>query len=141
MHSLPDCRGRMARLPFLLLLLLSSTLAAAQTPQPVQQPDQPSSHRRRIGLALSGGSALGLAEIGVLQWLEQNHIPVDRVAGTSMGGIIGAMYASGMSPAEIQKFAESIDWDEAMLPEPTYRESGIAASRIAATTRSMPSSA
>ncbi|MGA2099416.1 MAG: patatin-like phospholipase family protein, partial [Candidatus Acidiferrum sp.] len=51
-----------------------------------------------------------------------NHIPVDRIAGTSMGSIIGAMYATGMSPAEIQKFAEAVPWDEVMLPEPTYRE-------------------
>ena len=79
-------------------------------------------HRPRIGLALSGGGALGLAEIGVIQWMEENHIPVDSIAGTSMGGIIGAMYATGMSPAEIQKFAEKIDWDEAFLPEPVYTQ-------------------
>ena len=78
--------------------------------------------RSRIGLALSGGGAMGLSEIGVLQWLEENHIPVDRIAGTSMGSIIGAMYATGMSPAEIQKFAEQIDWDEVFLPEPTYSQ-------------------
>ena len=47
--------------------------------------------------------------------MEENHIPVDRIAGTSMGSIIGAMYATGMSPAEIQKFAEKIDWDEAFF--------------------------
>jgi NTE family protein len=44
-----------------------------------------------------------LAEIGVIQWMEENHIPVDRIAGTSMGSIIGAMYATGMSPAEIRE--------------------------------------
>ena len=54
--------------------------------------------------------------------MEENHIPVDRIAGTSMGGIIGAMYASGMSPAEIEKFAEDIDWDQAFLSEPTYAQ-------------------
>src|SRR5579864_6816976 len=78
--------------------------------------------RPRIGLALSGGGAMGLAEIGVIQWLEENHIPVDRIAGTSMGSIIGAMYATGMSPAEIQKFAEKIDWDQAFRPEPVYAQ-------------------
>ncbi|MGA8438695.1 MAG: patatin-like phospholipase family protein [Candidatus Sulfotelmatobacter sp.] len=78
--------------------------------------------RPRIGLALSGGGALGLAQIGVIQWLEENHIPVDRIAGTSMGSIIGVMYATGMSPAEMQRFAEGIDWNEALLPEPTYRQ-------------------
>jgi NTE family protein len=75
-----------------------------------------------MGLALSGGGALGLAEIGVIQWMEQNHIPVDRIAGTSMGSIIGVMYATGMSPADIQNFAEKIDWDEAFLPEPVYTQ-------------------
>jgi NTE family protein len=78
--------------------------------------------RPRIGLALSGGGALGLAQIGVLQWLEENHIPVDRVAGTSMGAILGVMYATGMSSAEIRKFAEAVDWTQVMISEPTYPE-------------------
>ena len=72
---------------------------------------QTQSQRPRIGLALSGGGALGMAEIGVDQWMEENHIPVDRIAGTSMGSIIGAMYATGMSPAQIKDFAKKIDWD------------------------------
>jgi NTE family protein len=109
-----------------LLLTLISTFAWAQNKPAQQQSDLNASSqpvpRHRIGLALSGGGALGLAEIGVLQWLEENHIPVDRVAGTSMGSIIAAMYASGMSPAEIQTFAENIDWIAAMLPEPTYSQ-------------------
>ena len=58
----------------------------------------------------------------MIRWLEDNHIPVDRVAGTSMGSIIGAMYATGMSPAEIQQFAEKIDWDEAFLAGPQYSD-------------------
>ncbi len=82
---------------------------------PARPPSRP-----RIGLALSGGGALGLAEIGVIQWMEENHIPVDRIAGTSMGSIIASMYATGMSPAEIKSFAEKIDWDKAFLPEPGY---------------------
>jgi len=90
------------------------TLPAAQSIAPV--------HRPRIGLALSGGGALGVAEIGLIQWLEENHIPVDRIAGTSMGGIIAAMYATGASPAEIREFALKVDWDEAFLPEPVYSE-------------------
>jgi NTE family protein len=82
----------------------------------------PSTERPRIGLALSGGGALGLTEIGVIKWMEENHIPVDRIAGTSMGSIIGSMYATGMTPEEIQKFATKIDWDQAFLPEPGYAE-------------------
>ncbi len=114
-------------LSFLLALssTLSGTLAAAQAPQPIQQTGatQPVV-RPRLGLALSGGGALGLSEIGVLEWMEQNHIPVDRIAGTSMGSIIAAMYATGMSPDEIQKFAENVDWDDVLLSEPTYRQLG-----------------
>lgn len=110
----------------LLLLALPSLRSLAQEGAPVSSPierqESPHAHRPRIGLALSGGGALGLAEIGVIQWLEQNHIPVDRIAGTSMGGAIGAMYATGMSPDEIQKFAEDIDWDSIMAPELTYQK-------------------
>ncbi len=105
-------------LVFSLGALLLQFCAAQETSAAPEQKNP----RPRIGLALGGGAALGLAEIGVIQWLEENHIPVDRVAGTSMGSIIGAMYATGMSPADIQRFAEKIDWDQAFLPEPTYRE-------------------
>ncbi len=131
MFSLRHRRRSARRLCFYLLLALSSTLTSAQDPQPGPEPSQQASQqtgapepaaRPRIGLALSGGGALGLAEIGVLRWLEENHIPVDRVAGTSMGSIIAAMYATGMSPEEIQKFAEGVDWDDTLLPEPTYRQ-------------------
>jgi NTE family protein len=120
-------RRRKTRLGVLLLLTQLSILAAAQSEQAIQnQSQQPASsapaRRPRIGLALSGGAELGLAQIGVIQWLEENHIPVDRVAGTSMGSIIGVMYATGMSPTEMQKFAEGIDWNEALLAEPTYRQ-------------------
>jgi NTE family protein len=125
--SSPDgCHRSQSRFRFALLLALYSTLMLAQSqppdPKQAQQAAPSAGPRPRIGLALSGGGALGLAEIGVLKYLEENRIPVDRVAGTSMGSIIAAMYASGMSPAEIQKFAESIDWFEAMLPEPTYTQ-------------------
>ncbi|MGB8731086.1 MAG: patatin-like phospholipase family protein, partial [Candidatus Sulfotelmatobacter sp.] len=116
-------RGPQLTIFFLILL---STLASAQNPLSVEDRRQPAAsvpaQRPRIGLALSGGGALGLAQIGVIQWLEGNHIPVDRIAGTSMGSIIGVMYATGMSPAEMQKFAEGIDWNEALLPEPDYRQ-------------------
>jgi NTE family protein len=114
---------RPTRAPILLILLgsLLPVLSRAQDASPSAQPPAPA-HRQRIGLALSGGGALGLAEIGVIQWMEENHIPVDRIAGTSMGGIIGAMYATGMSPAEMEKFAERIDWDDAFRREPVYTQ-------------------
>ena len=108
--------------PLALLLLSGILLPCLSSAQEPAITTAPVVSRPRIGLALSGGGALGLAEIGVIRWMEENHIPVDRIAGTSMGSIIGAMYASGMSPAEIQKFAEKINWDEAFLPEPVYAQ-------------------
>ncbi len=107
-----------SRLAMTVLVAVASLSARAQDiPQNAPVPPRP-----RIGLALSGGGALGIAEVGVIRWMEENHIPVDRIAGTSMGSIIAAMYATGMTPAEIQDFAEKLDWDNAFLPEPTYRQ-------------------
>jgi NTE family protein len=75
----------------------------------------------KIGLALEGGAALGLAHIGVLQWLEEHRIPISYVAGTSMGGLAGGIYATGNSPTEIRKTVESIEWDEVLRGEVPYR--------------------
>jgi NTE family protein len=58
--------------------------------------------RPRIGLALGGGAALALSEVGVLQWFEENHIPVDVIAGTSMGCMVSALYSTGRSPAQLK---------------------------------------
>lgn len=57
--------------------------------------------RPRIGLALGGGGALGLTEIGVLKWFEDHHIPVDEIAGTSMGCLISSLYATGYTPSQM----------------------------------------
>ncbi|MBW3567517.1 MAG: patatin-like phospholipase family protein, partial [Proteobacteria bacterium] len=65
-----------------------------------------------VGLVLSGGGARGAAHIGVLKYLEENRIPVDRVVGTSVGAIIGGLYASGMSAHEIEELVLSLDWNE-----------------------------
>src|SRR5579862_577220 len=118
MRSVP--RPGMIRLLILLLSFCLSHFSYAQD-APAVPPSQ-TQPRPRIGLALGGGAALGLSEIGIIRWMEDNHVPVDRIAGTSMGSIIGAMYATGMSPAEIQAFAEKIDWDEAFSSEPSYSQ-------------------
>ncbi|MEG2365489.1 MAG: patatin-like phospholipase family protein, partial [Alistipes sp.] len=76
---------------FLAALLLGTTALQAQT----------------VGVVMSGGGAKGLYHIGVLEALEQNGIPIDYVAGTSMGSIIAAMYAAGYSPAEMRVIVES----------------------------------
>lgn len=67
--------------------------------------------RRRIGLALGGGSARGLAHVGVLEVLEEHAIQVDVVVGTSMGSCIGALYASGHPAAEVGSVVRAIDWE------------------------------
>lgn len=117
-------RDRYLSIPIAVTLLCGLCLPhaiAAQDASP-EKPLRTEPHRPRIGLALSGGGALGLVEIGVIRWMEENHIPVDRIAGTSMGSIIGSMYATGMSPAEMENFARKINWDEALMPEPVYRQ-------------------
>ena len=80
--------------------------------------------RPRIGLVLGGGGAKGAAHVGVLKVLEELRIPVDCVAGTSMGAIVGGMYASGMSPAEIEQFLVSADWNELFTDEPQRKDIG-----------------
>ena len=59
-------------------------------------------YAQKVGLVMSGGGASGIAHIGVLKALEENHIPVNCIAGTSIGSIIGGLYASGYSPLEIE---------------------------------------
>jgi len=85
--------------------------------RPATPPDRP-----RIGLVLEGGGALGFAHIGVIEWMEQHHIPVDDVAGTSMGGLVGGLYAAGNSPGEIQKFVGGIDWSNVLSGQIQFKE-------------------
>src|SRR5207302_574973 len=66
--------------------------------------------RPKIGLVLSGGGASGVAHIGALEALEELRIPIDYIAGTSIGAVVGGLYASGMSPREIDKWFQSADW-------------------------------
>ena len=68
--------------------------------------------RPKVGLVLAGGGALGFAHIGVLKVLEDNGIHIDYIAGTSMGGIIGALSAYGYSAREIEKEVSGISWPE-----------------------------
>ena len=77
--------------------------------------------RPRIGLALSGGGARGAAHIGVLKVLERERVPIDYIAGTSMGSIVGGMYASGMSLEEIETQLLAVDW-EAVFEDKIERE-------------------
>ena len=68
-------------------------------------------NRPKVGLVLSGGGAKGAAHIGVLKYIEEAGIPIDYIAGTSMGSIVGGMYALGYSSDEILDIISSVDWD------------------------------
>ena len=67
--------------------------------------------RKKVAVVLGGGGAKGVAHIGVLKVLEEAGIPIDIVAGTSMGAIVGGLYAIGYSPDEIKEMVEAQDWD------------------------------
>src|ERR1700680_513154 len=77
--------------------------------------------RPRICLVLSGGGARGIAHIGVLKVLEDLKIPIDCIAGTSMGAVVGGLYASGMNAREIESTMRSVDWQEAFRDTPPRR--------------------
>ena len=115
-------RSRLARLVVIIFVL---SLVAAVIPQvTAQQTPQTATGRRRptIGLALSGGGARGFAHVGVLEWFEQHRIPVDYIAGTSMGGLVGAMYAIGKSPSELRQLVTSLDWDLLLRGYPSFQQ-------------------
>lgn len=76
--------------------------------------------RARVGLALGGGSARGLAHLGVLRWLEEHRVPVDAIAGTSMGALIGGAYATGLSASQVQEALANADWEAMMHPDVPY---------------------
>jgi len=71
--------------------------------------------RPKIGLVLAGGGAKGAAHIGVLKALEEMHIPIDYITGTSMGAYVGGLYASGMSADEIEAFIDTVDWNSGFV--------------------------
>jgi NTE family protein len=107
-HPKPMSSAKLAQIAaaFLLVGLIAPSVARAQVGEVAKRPT--------IGVAFEGGGALGLGHVGVLEWLEKNHIPVDYVAGTSMGGLVGGLYATGNSPAEIRKLMRDIDWDDVL---------------------------
>ncbi len=101
---------------FISLVLICAATVAAADPQPAAPGRRP-----KIGLALSGGAALGLSHVGVLQWLEENRIPVDFIAGTSMGALVGGIHASGMTSSEMLDFVRQIDWQATLASSTPYR--------------------
>lgn len=76
----------------------------------------------RTGLVLSGGGARGLAHIGVLKQLEAQNVPIHAIAGTSLGAVIGGLYAAGYSAAELEKIALDLDWQDALSDNPSRED-------------------
>ena len=73
---------------------------------------------------LSGGGARGAAHVGVLKVLDEMRVPIDAIAGTSMGAVVGGLYASGMSGAEIETLIRSLNWQDAFRDRPPREELG-----------------
>jgi NTE family protein len=114
-----------ARMLAVAVLAAAFALAAgAQSPSPSAAPDAASKPRPKIGLVLSGGGARGITHIGVLKVLEQLRIPVDYIAATSMGAVVGGLYASGMAPAEMEKQINAVSWPTLLSDSPARRDVG-----------------
>ena len=81
--------------------------------------------RPKIGLTLSGGGAKGLAHVGILQAIDSAGLKIDYITGTSMGSIIGAMYAIGYSGNQIDSISKGLNWNELLSGKPKYTDVGI----------------
>ena len=92
-----------------LLIVFAMLMTCAATAQESAATDLPAK-RPRVGLVLAGGGARGGAHVGVLKVLEQLRIPIDCIAGTSMGALVGGGYASGMPARDIEQFLRTVDW-------------------------------
>ena len=97
--------------PLMLAALVAASLAHAAE-----------GSRPRIGLVLGGGGARGAAHIGILETLQQNRVPIDCVAGTSMGALVAGAWAAGMSPAAMRESLSAADWGDMFIDNPEYAE-------------------
>src|SRR5271163_4244687 len=104
------------------IVLLVGILAVGSYGRSQEPPKPDKTGRPKLGLVLEGGGALGLAHIGVITWMEEHRIPVSYVAGTSMGGLVGGMYATGLSPAEVRQLINGIDWDQVLSGVTPFRD-------------------
>jgi NTE family protein len=107
------------------LLAIVSLLAAAPAAQAADN-EAAKADRPKVGLVLSGGGARGAAHVGVLRALEEMRIPIDAVAGTSMGAVVGGLYCAGLSGSEIEEVFRNLDWqdmfrDRALRRDLVYR--------------------
>jgi NTE family protein len=114
-------QSRKGQFGFLRPIALCAGLLLCMSPLFSQTPDQ-TRKRPTVGVAFEGGGALGLGHIGVIEWLEAHHIPVDYIAGTSMGGLVGGLYATGKTPAEIRTLIRDINWDEVLRGQVPFQD-------------------
>ncbi len=110
-HSIRTC---------LVLLVLTAIILTGLFPATVEAQAQPVQRRPTVGLVLSGGGARGFAHVGVLKVLEENRVPVDYIGGASIGGLIGALYAMGKTPAEIEELIGTLDWDRLFVSSTSF---------------------
>jgi NTE family protein len=103
-------------------MLVLCALAAGSFVRSQELPKHDETRHPKLGLVLEGGGALGLAHIGVITWMEEHRIPVSYVAGTSMGGLVGGIYATGRSPAEVRQLINGIDWDQVLSGVTPFRD-------------------
>ena len=103
---------------FLTVLFLFSISAQSLAVECAREPD---TGRPKIGLVLGGGGARGAAHIGVIKMLEELQIPIDYITGTSMGALIGGLYATGMNAGELESVVLNLDWNE-LFNDKTTRE-------------------
>ena len=113
-NSLGAVRIFVASCALLWLAATSSARAQAEAADTEQRP--------RIGLVLSGGGARGAAHVGVLKVLDELRVPIDAIAGTSMGAVVGGLYASGLSVHEIESVMTSLNWQDAFRDRPPRTE-------------------
>jgi NTE family protein len=102
-----------------IIWIFSATAFAADGP-PVPEP--PTAARPTIGLVLGGGGARGAAHVGVIGVLEEAGIRPDFIVGTSMGAIVGGLYAAGLDAAALQQVLEDMDWDRMFADDPGRRD-------------------
>ena len=105
------------RIVLRIFLILMTVFSAAIPALSDEIPDR----RFKVGLALSGGGARGAAHIGILKVLEREGIPIDYIAGTSMGALTGGLYATGYSASEIEEFFATRDWGSVFSNAPQWR--------------------
>jgi NTE family protein len=114
-------RGRFVPACLIVAFALGFALPAQAQPSPTPETAKP---RPKVGLVLSGGGARGLTHIGVLKVLHELRVPIDYIAGTSMGAIVGGLYASGMTPDQMQKQLGAVSWPTLLSDSPERSDVG-----------------